>query len=112
MPCPLTGVCPGLAIVLGMDGAPQDYKKLYKDISTVSARFSNWHTRVKSCAESIAFFAGDDREYAIVDARFQEVMALERTRNWLTFKFRVIEECVIFRAVEPQGKAEKQKERQ
>ena len=77
-----------------------DYTALYKQISTCSARFKFCHTRIKTCAESIAFFAGDDREYEITNKRFEEVMQLEWTRNWLTFKFRVIED--FFRARMPE----------
>ena len=69
-----------------------DYTAFYKQISKTNSRFTTTHTRIRTCAESIAFFAGDDREYSIVNARFQEVMTLEWTRNWLTFKFRVIED--------------------
>ena len=58
----------------------------------LQSRFTNTHTRIRTCAESIAFFAGDDREYAIVNERFTEVMGLEWTRNWLTFKFRIVED--------------------
>jgi ABC-type uncharacterized transport system fused permease/ATPase subunit len=77
-----------------------DYTALYKQISTCSARFTFCHTRIKMCAESIAFFAGDEREYEITNQRFEEVMQLEWTRNWLTFKFRVIED--FFRARMPE----------
>jgi hypothetical protein len=94
-----------------------DYKALYKQISTVQARFTFVHTRcapprgyscngcfltarcmkksIRTCAESIAFFAGDDREAEKVNVCFTEVMDLEWRRNYLTYKFRVVED--IFR---------------
>ena len=59
-----------------------DYTALYKKISTCSARFTFCHTRIKTCAESIAFFAGDEREYEITNERFKEVMELVSTADY------------------------------
>lgn len=78
--------------VVVLKKAMPNYTQFYKKISKTNSRFTTTHTRVRTCAESIAFFAGDNREWSIIHTRFTEVMALEWTRNWLTFKFRVVED--------------------
>ena len=49
--------------------------------------------------ESIAFFGGDEREKAIVGQRFEELMAHDWLRNWVNFKFRIVED--LFQARMP-----------
>jgi ABC-type uncharacterized transport system fused permease/ATPase subunit len=59
-------------------------------MSKLEGKFHFVHSRIKSCAESIAFFGGEEREQAIVRQRFEDVMALDWERNWLNFKYRYI----------------------
>lgn len=49
--------------------------------------------------ESIAFFGGDEREKAIVGQRFKELMTHDWLRNWVNFKFRIVED--LFQARMP-----------
>jgi ABC-type uncharacterized transport system fused permease/ATPase subunit len=68
-----------------------NYKELTREMSRLEARFSFVHARVKACAESIAFFDGGEREKGIVGDRFRELMAHDWKRNWVNFKFRIVE---------------------
>jgi ABC-type uncharacterized transport system fused permease/ATPase subunit len=72
--------------------AAPDYKELWRELSRLEGRFSFVHARTKSCAESIAFFGGDDKEKTIVSQRFEELMTHDWLRNWVNFKFRIVED--------------------
>ena len=71
-----------LAAITLKQAAP-DYKQLWQKLSHLEGRFAFVHARTKSCAESIAFFGGDDREKAIVGKRFEELMQHDWLRNWV-----------------------------
>jgi ABC-type uncharacterized transport system fused permease/ATPase subunit len=45
--------------------AAPDYRELWRELSRLEGRFSFVHARTKSCAESVAFFGGDEREKQI-----------------------------------------------
>eukprot|EP01052_Picozoa_sp_SAG31_P012968 SAG31_NODE_770_length_12217_cov_2.855174_4_plen_442_part_00 len=80
--------------VLCLRIAMPNYKELYKKVSALTARFTFTHSRIKTCAESIAFFKGDAREREIVTAQFRRLMEVEWDRNWLNF----VSSCIDHRA--------------
>ena len=81
-----------LAAAFVLKTVAPDYKQLWRELSRLEGRFAFVHARTKSCAESIAFFGGDEREKAIVGQRFDELMAHDWLRNWVNFKFRIVED--------------------
>jgi ABC-type uncharacterized transport system fused permease/ATPase subunit len=83
------------AAVWALKKAAPNYKELYQEMSRLEGRFAFVHARVKACAESIAFFDGGEREKCIVGDRFRELMVHDWKRNWVNFKFRIVED--IFR---------------
>lgn len=72
-----------------------DYSFLAREGSRLDARFKFVHARVKTCAESIAFFGGGEREHQIVNKRFDTLMAHDWLRLKANCKFQIVED--IFR---------------
>lgn len=72
-----------------------DYGFLSREGSRLDARFKFVHARVKTCAESIAFFGGGEREQQIVNNRFERLMTHDWLRLKANCKFQIVED--IFR---------------
>ena len=72
-----------------------DYSFLSREGSRLDARFKFVHARVKTCAESIAFFGGGEREHQIVNKRFDRLMAHDWLRLKANCKFQIVED--VFR---------------
>ena len=67
-----------------------NYKQLVKEATELEGKFKFVHTRVKACAESIAFFGGDTREYVVVDRRFQKLMDLVKRKIKIDLQFGLV----------------------
>lgn len=72
--------------------AMPDYTWLYKEASRLDAQFLQYHHRVKTCAEQIAFFDGGQREKQIVELAHAEVMDHDWLRNWMNFKLQLVQD--------------------
>ena len=59
-----------------------DFKWLWSTASKLDSKFTYEHVRIKTCAESIAFFDGGEKERLVVEDRFERLMA----HQWLTYK--------------------------
>eukprot|EP01052_Picozoa_sp_SAG31_P009106 SAG31_NODE_472_length_15237_cov_3.424891_2_plen_674_part_00 len=82
-----------LSIVV-LKAAMPDYGWLWGEMARLESRFKSVHTRVKVCAESIAFFDGGQRERASADVRLAELMRHEWHRNFINFKLGLVQDLV------------------
>ena len=73
-----------------------NYRDITREGSRLEAKFKFVHTRVKTCAESIAFFGGGDRELQIVNSRFHAMLEHDWKRLYANFKFQIVED--VFRS--------------
>ena len=71
-----------------------NYKQIVKESTELEGKFKYVHSRVKSCAESIAFFGGDSRELVIVDRRFKKLMDLLKRKIRIDLQFGMINTIV------------------
>ena len=67
-----------------------NYKALVAEATELEGKFKFVHTRVKSCAESIAFFGGDTREFVVVDRRFQALMEVVKKKIKVDLQFNLV----------------------
>ena len=67
-----------------------NYKQLVKEATELEGKFKFVHTRVKACAESIAFFGGDTREFVVVDRRFKKLMDLVKRKIKIDLQFGLV----------------------
>ena len=67
-----------------------DFRKMHRKSSQLDSKFQFVHARVKTCAESIAFFDGGLREQVIVEGRFRELMAHQRHVLDVDTRFNII----------------------
>ena len=69
-----------------------DFKWLYSTSSKLSSKFTYEHVRIKTCAESIAFFDGGEKEHRVVKERFNALMAHQWITHWIDMKFAIIQD--------------------
>lgn len=69
-----------------------NFRELWEKHSKLEARFHAAHARVKTCAESIAFFDGGKREQNIVERLFSDVMNQEWYRLKVDFRFNCVQD--------------------
>lgn len=69
-----------------------NFRELWEKHSKLEARFHAAHARVKTCAESIAFFDGGQREQTIVERLFADVMNQEWYRLRVDFRFNCVQD--------------------
>lgn len=67
-----------------------NYKAIVAETTELEGKFKFVHTRVKACAESIAFFGGDLRELVVVDRRFKALMAVVKKKIKVDLQFNLI----------------------
>ena len=72
--------------------AMPDFKWLYSTASKLSSKFTYEHVRIKTCAESIAFFDGGEKERLVVEERFDAMMKHQWITHWIDAKFQVIQD--------------------
>ena len=84
----------GLCVVILKNVMP-DFRSLWRRLSKLDSKFKRVHVRVKTCAESIAFFGGGERERQTTEAAFTDLMTHEWDRHYANFKFQLVDD--VFR---------------
>ena len=67
-----------------------DFRSLWRRLSKLDSKFKRVHVRVKTCAESIAFFGGGERERQTTEIAFNNLMTHEWDRHLANFKFQLV----------------------
>ena len=89
----------GLCVVVLKYVMP-DFRSLWRNLSKLDSKFKRVHVRVKTCAESIAFFGGGERELQTVELAFNNLMKHEWDRHLANFKFHLVDD--VFRQRMPE----------
>ena len=76
--------------------AMPNYKAMVAKMSALEGKYAFTASRVRTHAESIAFFDGGSRERLVVKARFQRVLEALEEKSWMDFRFGAIKSLVIF----------------
>ena len=69
-----------------------DFEWLWSTSSKLDSKFTYEHVRIKTCAESIAFFRGGDKEKVVVEERFDKLMAHQWHAIKVEMKFDIIKD--------------------
>jgi ABC-type uncharacterized transport system fused permease/ATPase subunit len=77
-----------------------DFRTLWRRLSKLDSKFKRVHVRVKTCAESIAFFGGGERELQTIEVAFNNLMTHEWDRHYANFKFQLVDD--VFRQRMPE----------
>lgn len=72
-----------------------NYRVIVEAETAQEARFKHAHQRVRTHAESIAFFGGGDREHQLASTEFRGVLALEFSRLKANFAFGLVSHAVV-----------------
>lgn len=72
-----------------------NYRAIVEAETAQEARFKNAHQRVRTHAESIAFFGGGDREHHLASTEFEGVLELEYSRLRANFFFGLVSHAVV-----------------
>ena len=88
-----------LISVFSLRAVMPDFRMLWRRLSRLEAKFKKVHVRVKTCAESIAFFNGGERERQTIDKAFSDLMVHEWERHWANFRFGIVGECSCYLSV-------------
>lgn len=72
-----------------------NFKRIVAIESAEDSRFKLVHTRVRTHAESIAFFGGDSREHAIARSQFKKVSMLHSHRLSTNWTFGLVNQAII-----------------
>lgn len=72
-----------------------NYKAIVTQETKQNGKFKLVHSRVRTHAESIAFFGGDNRELAIADKRFEAVQEVAEVRLRANWSFGIVNQGII-----------------
>jgi len=82
--------------VFAIRAAMPNYKAMVAKMSALEGKYAFTASRVRTHAESIAFFDGGSRERLVVKARFSRVLEALEEKSWMDFRFGIIKSLVIF----------------
>eukprot|EP00038_Savillea_parva_P019941 m.29771 g.29771 ORF g.29771 m.29771 type:complete len:1290 (-) comp4631_c0_seq1:347-4216(-) len=72
-----------------------NYRAIVEAETAQEARFKHAHERVRTHAESIAFFGGDHREHMLAEKEFHGVLGLEFSRLRANFFFGLVSHAIV-----------------
>eukprot|EP00040_Diaphanoeca_grandis_P021946 m.117418 g.117418 ORF g.117418 m.117418 type:complete len:1285 (-) comp28579_c0_seq1:26-3880(-) len=75
-----------------------NFKRIVAEEAKQEGIFKNFHARVKTHAESIAFFGGEKRELAVVDGQHDKLFNIQMQKLSQSYNFDLINQAIVRKA--------------